>query len=100
MGTDQFLYIYEKQSFQHGRTFRHLKLAWSKLFQLTISSSKNFNTKIPLNDIENTIDEKTLMVIFGQEEIIADCKKKKRDTISFRDHVRLMIKFLIVANIK
>jgi hypothetical protein len=37
--------IYEKQSFQHGRTFRHLKLAWSKLFQLTMASSKNYQYK-------------------------------------------------------
>ena len=40
------------------------------------------------------------MLIFGQEEAIAHYKNKKRDTISFRDLVRLLIKFLKGADLK
>ena len=61
---------------------------------------KSINAKIPLKDNENNIDEKTLMLIFGQEEAIAHYKNKKRDTISFRDLVRLLIKFLKGADLK
>jgi hypothetical protein len=67
---------------------------------MTMASSKSINAKIPLNDTENTIDEKTLIVLFGQEEAIADNKNEKRDTISFRDLVRLPIKFLKGADLK
>jgi len=91
--------IYEKQSFQHGRTFWYLKLGRNYSYWQW-QAQKTINTKIPLNDIENKIDEKTLMVIFGQEETIADYKNMKRHTISFRDLVRLLIKFLKVANLK
>ena len=61
---------------------------------------KSINAKIPLKDNENNIDEKTLMLIFGQEEAIAHYKNKKRDTISLRDLVRLLIKFLKGADLK
>lgn len=61
---------------------------------------KSINAKIPLKDNENNIDEKTLMLISEQEEAIAHYKNKKRDTISFRDLVRLLIKFLKGADLK
>jgi hypothetical protein len=67
---------------------------------MTMASSKSINAKIPLNDTENTIDEKTLIVLFGQEEAIADNKNDKRDTISFRVLILFLIKFLKGADLK
>lgn len=61
---------------------------------------KSINEKIPLKDNEHNIDEKTLMLIFGQEEAIAHYNNKKRDTISLRDLGRLLIKFLKGADLK
>lgn len=61
---------------------------------------KSINAKIPFKDFENNVDEKTLMVLFGQEEATADGKSKKKETISFRDIVRLLIKFLKGSDIK
>jgi hypothetical protein len=62
---------------------------------------KSINAKIPLKDVENNVDEKTLMVLFGQEEeATADVKSKKKETISFRDIVRVLIKFLKGSDIK
>jgi len=92
--------IHEKQSFQHGRTFRHLKLAWSKLFQLTISSSKIYQYK---DSPQRHWEHYRWKDLDGHIRTGGDyCwrKNKKRDTISFGEHVRLIIKFLIVANLK
>jgi hypothetical protein len=61
---------------------------------------KSINAKIPFKDVGNNVDEKTLMVLFGQEEATADGKGKKKETISFRDIVRLLIKFLKGSDIK
>ncbi len=62
---------------------------------------KSINSKIPLKDLENNVDEKTLMDLFGQEAAAtADGKSKKKETISFRDIVRLLIKFLKGSDIK
>jgi hypothetical protein len=63
---------------------------------------KSINAKFSLKDDDNNIDDKTLRVLFGQEddENAADGKKKKIDTISFRDIVRLLIKFLKGADLK
>jgi len=61
---------------------------------------KSINAKIPFKDLENNVGEKTLMVLFGQEEATADGKSKKKETISFRDIVRLLIKFLKGSDIK
>ena len=61
---------------------------------------KSINAKIPFKDLENNVDEKTLMVLFGQEKATADGKSKKKETISFRDIVRLLIKFLKGSDIK
>ncbi len=73
-----------------------------KLFQSTTAiSKKSINAKIPLKDLENNVDEKMLMVLFGQEgRDNADGKSKKKETISFRDIVRLLIKFLKGSDIK
>ncbi|HJY14728.1 MAG TPA: hypothetical protein VJ225_01780, partial [Nitrososphaeraceae archaeon] len=61
---------YEKQSFQQGRTFCYLKLI--EIIPIDNGKlKKSINAKIPLKDNENKIDEKTLMLIFGQEEAIA-----------------------------
>ena len=91
--------IYEKQSFQQGRTFCILSLI--EIIPIDNGKlKKSINAKIPLKDNENNIDEKTLMLISGQEEAIAHYKNKKRDTISFRDLVRLLIKFLKGADLK
>lgn len=49
---------------------------------------KSINAKIPLKDLENNVDEKMLMILFGQEGTAnADGKRKKKETISFRDIV-------------
>jgi hypothetical protein len=61
---------------------------------------KSINAKIPFKDLENNVDQKTLIVLFGQEEATADGKSKKKETISFRDIVRLLIKFLKGSDIK
>ena len=61
---------------------------------------KSINAKIPFKDLENNVDQKTLIVLFGQEEATADGKNKKKETISFRDVVRLLIKFLKGSDIK
>jgi hypothetical protein len=63
---------------------------------------KSINAKFSLKDDDNNIDDKTLRLLFGQEddEDAADDKKKKIDTISFRDIVRLLIKFLKGADLK
>ena len=62
---------------------------------------KSINAKIPFKDLENNVDEKMLMVLFGQEGTAnADGKNKKKETISFRDIVRLLIKFLKGSDIK
>jgi hypothetical protein len=62
---------------------------------------KSINSKIPFKDLENNVDQKTLIVLFGQEEAAAaDGKSKKKETISFRDIVRLLIKFLKGSDIK
>ncbi len=60
----------------------------------------SINAKIPLKDNENNIDKRTLRVLFGQEEAATEDKRKKKDTISFRDIVRLLIKFLKGADLK
>lgn len=60
---------------------------------------KNINAKISLKDQDNNIYDKTLRVLFGQDAA-ADGKKKKKDTISFRDIIRLLIKFLKGADLK
>ena len=40
---------------------------------------KSINAKIPLKDLENNVDEKTLVVLFGQEgAATADGKSKKK----------------------
>lgn len=61
---------------------------------------KSINAKIPFKDLENNVDQKTLIVLFGQDEATADGKSKKKETISFRDVVRLLIKFLKGSDIK
>ncbi len=66
---------------------------------------KSINAKIPLRENENNIDEKTLRVLAGQEQKAAAAaateeRSKKRDNISFRDIVRLLIKFLKGADLK
>src|ERR671914_2357957 len=61
---------------------------------------KSINAKIPFKDLENNVDQKTLIVLLGQEEATADGKNKKKDSISFRDVVRLLIKFLKGSDIK
>jgi hypothetical protein len=61
---------------------------------------KSINAKIPFKDVENNVDEKTLMVLFGKGEVSADGKSKKMETISFRDIVRVLIKFLKGSDIK
>jgi hypothetical protein len=61
---------------------------------------KSINAKVPFNDLENNVDQKTLIVLFGQEEATADGMSKKKETISFRDVVRLLIKFLKGSDIK
>ena len=61
---------------------------------------KSINAKIPFKDVENNVDEKTLMVIFGKGQVSADGKSKKMETISFRDIVRVLIKFLKGSDIK
>jgi hypothetical protein len=65
---------------------------------------KSINTKISLKDNQNNIDDKTLSRLFGQEMPVdptaAEDKSKKKDAISFRDIVRLLIKFLKGADLK
>ena len=63
---------------------------------------KSINAKIPLKDLENNVDAKMLMVLFGQEgtDTTANGKSKNKETISFRDIVRLLIKFLKGSDIK
>lgn len=61
---------------------------------------KSINAKIPFKDLENNVDQKTLIVLFGQEEATADGKSKEKETISFRDVVRLLINFLKGSDIK
>ena len=60
---------------------------------------KSINAKISLKDHDNNINDKTLRVLFGQDDD-SNSKKKKKDTISFRDIVRLLIKLLKGADLK
>ena len=60
---------------------------------------KSINAKISLKDPDNSIYDKTLRVLFGQDDD-TDGNKKKKDTISFRDIVRLLIKLLKGADLK
>jgi hypothetical protein len=60
---------------------------------------KSINAKISLKDDENNIHHKTLRDLFGPEDA-SDHKNKKKDTISFRDIVRILIKFLKGADLK
>lgn len=60
---------------------------------------KSINAKISLKDDANNIHHKTLRDLFGPEDA-ADPKNKKKDTISFRDIVRILIKFLKGADLK
>jgi hypothetical protein len=61
---------------------------------------KSINAKIPFKDLENNVDQKTLIVLFGKGGVSADGKSKKMETISFRDIVRVLIKFLKGSDIK
>src|SRR3712207_4491456 len=61
---------------------------------------KSINAKIPLKGLENNFDEKTLRVLFGHDEASGENKREKKDSISFRDIIRLLIKFLKGADLK
>ena len=61
---------------------------------------KSINAKIPFKDLENNVDQKTLIVLFGKGEVSADGKSTKMETISFRDIVLVLIKFLKGSDIK
>ncbi len=62
---------------------------------------KSINAKIPIRESESNIDEKTLEILLGQKQTSSGKEKgAKRDRISFRDIVRLLIKFLKGADLK
>jgi hypothetical protein len=62
---------------------------------------KSINAKIPLRENDSNIDEKTLRILLGQiHKSAAKERSIKRDRISFRDIVRLLIKFLKGADLK
>jgi hypothetical protein len=62
---------------------------------------KSINAKIPLRENDSNIDEKTLRILLGQIHKSAGKERNtKRDRISFRDIVRLLIKFLKGADLK
>ena len=39
---------------------------------------KSINAKIPFKDVENNVDQKTLIVLFGQEELLLTARTRKR----------------------
>jgi hypothetical protein len=62
---------------------------------------KSINAKIPLRENDSNIDKKTLKILLGQIHKSAGKERNtKRDRISFRDIVRLLIKFLKGADLK
>jgi hypothetical protein len=62
---------------------------------------KSINAKIPLRENDSNIDKKTLRILLGQMPKSAGKERNtKRDRISFRDIVRLLIKFLKGADLK
>lgn len=62
---------------------------------------KSINAKIPLRENDSNIDKKTLKILLGQIHKSAGKERNtKRDRISFRDIIRLLIKFLKGADLK
>lgn len=62
---------------------------------------KSINSAIPLRENDSNIDEKTLRILLEQKQKSAGKERStKRDRISFRDVVRLLIKFLKGADLK